>query len=442
MGRSTDYQHLEDENKKLWERLVVLEKNINSEEELKKIKEHSKKAAEYRNKSNERLQEISNIKDNLSSLEQEYKSSILVFNQLIEKSQIHTKDIETNSSSLLETIDKFDDITSSHPNLEEEIEEFKGHFEEISDTQNKTSIAFKDILNKKKDLDNLHREIIGYSEKDEDDEIIKTEGLKGYLERSYNEIENKLKGLNQEYTLTKTTTKERLNNFIEEQKKDFAKKSEKHESSIEGIKQRIESLLPSSLTAGLSSAFINKKEEEEIAFKGHKRAFNFGIFLITIAAITSLCISLNSIISHDQTLEQFLEKAPLMFIAFLPLYIPLIWVTISANKKVNLSKRLIEEYSHKQVLSMTIEGLTQQIEDIEDSDTSTELKNQLIRNFLKVSNENPGKLISDYQKSDNPILNMFDRKKKKEKEKRNKKELEHKDIMQPMSEEAVKSIND
>ena len=46
---------------------------------------------------------------------------------------------------------------------------------------------------------------------------------------------------------------------------------------------------------------------------------------------------------------------------------------------------------------------------------SEELRIKLLNNFLIVTSENPGKLILNYQKSDNPILNFFDRDKKKSK---------------------------
>lgn len=61
---------------------------------------------------------------------------------------------------------------------------------------------------------------------------------------------------------------------------------------------------------------------------------------------------------------------------------------------------------------MTIEGLSKQIENIENSELSEELRVKLISSFLEITNENPGKLISNYQKSDNPILNILDRDKK------------------------------
>ena len=76
---------------------------------------------------------------------------------------------------------------------------------------------------------------------------------------------------------------------------------------------------------------------------------------------------------------------------------------------MNLSKRLIEEYSHKEVISKTFEGLSKQINDIEDSETSSDLRLKLLYNILEVSSENPGKLISNYNKSDHPIMDALDK---------------------------------
>ena len=76
---------------------------------------------------------------------------------------------------------------------------------------------------------------------------------------------------------------------------------------------------------------------------------------------------------------------------------------------MNLSKRLIEEYTHKEVLSKTFEGLARQIQNIEDSAISADLKTRLLYNILEVSSENPGKLISDYNKSDHPLMDALDK---------------------------------
>jgi len=54
------------------------------------------------------------------------------------------------------------------------------------------------------------------------------------------------------------------------------------------------------------------------------------------------------------------------------------WVAYSSNRKMNLSKRLSEEYSHKEVLSKTFEGLSTQINNISDEKISGDLRNKLL----------------------------------------------------------------
>jgi len=85
------------------------------------------------------------------------------------------------------------------------------------------------------------------------------------------------------------------------------------------------------------------------------------------------------------------------------------WVAYSSNRKLNLSKRLIEEYAHKETLSKTFEGLSHQINNIDDKDISNDLRVKLLYNILEVNSENPGKLISDYDKSDHPLMDALDK---------------------------------
>ncbi|WP_176454192.1 hypothetical protein [Siphonobacter sp. BAB-5385] len=107
-------------------------------------------------------------------------------------------------------------------------------------------------------------------------------------------------------------------------------------------------------------------------------------------------------------LEDVIMKSPRLVLAIIPMYIPILWFTYSASKKMNLSKRLIEEYAHKEVLSKTYEGLSTQISNIIDKDQSEELKVRLLSNFLQISSENPGKLISNYETSDHPIMEALE----------------------------------
>ena len=100
---------------------------------------------------------------------------------------------------------------------------------------------------------------------------------------------------------------------------------------------------------------------------------------------------------------------PRLVSTIFPLYLPLLWVAYSSNRKGNLSKRLVEEYTHKEVLSKTFEGLSSQIESIDDEAMSSELRIKLLYNILDVSSENPGKLISNYNKADHPLMDALEK---------------------------------
>jgi len=157
----------------------------------------------------------------------------------------------------------------------------------------------------------------------------------------------------------------------------------------------------------LSSAFSSKKEEEVKSSEKLQSRFNLGIYSLLIVSL--LPVGLSIYFLHDRVgLEEVINRLPRLVLAIVPMYIPVLWFAYSANKKLNLSKRLIEEYAHKEVLSKTYEGLSKQIESINDSAQSEELKFRLLANFLQVSSENPGKLISNYEASDHPIMEALE----------------------------------
>lgn len=413
---SKKIEYLEEERKKLWERLMELEKQVAEKPSdiEREAKQASKKAAEYRNKTEERLNQAIEIQSKLANIETEIDEKLNDIKAKHSKSIEVSDDLLENGTSLSNLVTRISEILDEHPEIDQEIEQLDELIAKIEENSSKANTTYKGILTKKTEIDELHREILGYEDEDEDGEIITVEGLKKELETSYNHLTETSQNLEKSLENLKKTSKSQYDDFIKNNQDDLATLKSNSKNEYDKINKQIESLLPNALTAGLSSAFITKKGEEEELYKEYKKSFNNGILYISLSALLPIGISVFYLLS-GATLTDTIERAPKIMLAFLPLYIPLIWTTISANKKVNLSKRLIEEYSHKQVLSMTIEGLSKQIENIEDADTSEELRIKLLNSFLNVTSENPGKLISNYQKSDNPILNFFDRDKKKDK---------------------------
>lgn len=413
---SKKIEYLDEERRKLWVRLSELEKQVAEKpSDIEKEARHaSKKAAEYRNRAEERFNQASEIHSKLVNIETEIDEKLSDIKSNHTKSIEVSNDLLENSTNLSNLVTRISEVLEEHPEIEQEIDKLDELILKIEENSSKANTTYKGILTKKTEIDELHREILGYEDEDEDGEIITVEGLKKELETSYNQLTEISENLEENLEILKKTSKGQYDDFIKTNQDSLDSITSNSKKEYDKINKQIESLLPNALTAGLSSAFITKKGEEEELYNEYKKSFNKGILYISLSALLPIGISVFYLLS-GATLTDTIERAPKIMLAFLPLYIPLIWTTISANKKVNLSKRLIEEYSHKQVLSMTIEGLSKQIENIEDADMSEELRIKLLNTFLNVTSENPGKLILNYQKSDNPILNFFDRDKKKDK---------------------------
>lgn len=220
------------------------------------------------------------------------------------------------------------------------------------------------------------------------------------------------KELEQAYAGLKTKLKdfdESLNTFKECQVEAYELFRSDKNTEFENLKNEVEKLLPRALTAGLSHAYEEKRKQEEKNKKMSSIGFYVAIALLVLVALLPVGVSIYSILVNGKSLTEVIENIPKVVCAFIPLYIPALWIAISSNKNVKLSKRLIEEYSHKESLSKTFEGLSKQINNLEDGEASAELRIKLLYNIIQASSENPGNLIKGYHKSDNPMLDVLDK---------------------------------
>ena len=79
-----------------------------------------------------------------------------------------------------------------------------------------------------------------------------------------------------------------------------------------------------------------------------------------------------------------------------------------------LGPSTIEEYTHKEVISKTFEGLSKQVEQI-DSDNVRELNLKLLYNIINMTSDNPGQLIKGFDQSDHPLIEVLNNIMKSEK---------------------------
>lgn len=76
---------------------------------------------------------------------------------------------------------------------------------------------------------------------------------------------------------------------------------------------------------------------------------------------------------------------------------------------------MIEEYAYKEAISKAVTGVSEQIKALKDEEASQEIYENLIRLVISASADNPGKYITEYNKCDNPVVEMLSDPKKFEK---------------------------
>jgi uncharacterized coiled-coil DUF342 family protein len=390
----------------MFESKELLKENVSFHES--DAKNASKKASEFRNKAEEKRNEVEEIFQKTASIYSELQSRLNQVNTISETVKLNQVEInetidtlKQNSTTLEDKIDTFESFFEDHPELEDEINSLDSQLSNSKENASKISVLLKSITERKSEIDEIYYEIAGYDEKDDEtEEVQHIEGLKDKLEEQYDALSQSLKTLKKDFDdLLKSKTQETQNTIIEW--------NNKYDSLI----KKIETLLPNALTTGLSYAYSKKKDDEIINYDNLKEQFNKGIFGLIAVSSLSVAISLY-FIKTDVPFKDVINILPNIASAIIPLYIPVLWYTFSANKKLNLSKRLIEEYTHKEVLGKTFEGLSTQINNLEENEISKDLKLKLLFNILQVSTENPGKLISDYKNTDHPISEILNQQSK------------------------------
>lgn len=392
-----------------------------SPEYEKEAKEASRRTSEYRNKASQTLEEakifLTSIESN-NSIVNQYKltSSELLesintdfesFNNDNDLAHEKLNSLNQRIKELNETISKFEETIEIHPDLETEIIELETSISKIKENESKSSQLIKSITNRKIELQTLYNEVLGYQDEDEEGNVTIIKGSKQELSESLVGLEERVSDYKEEFNNLEKDTSERTTSLLTVNSDKISLQIKEWEDKYEKLNKKIESLLPNAVTAGLSYAFSKKKEDEDKSYEKHKKQFGFGIGGMIAVSLIPFLISVFTLFGND-SLDIIINRAPKLVIAILPLYIPVLWLSISSSKKMNLSKRLIEEYAHKEVLSKTFQGLSKQINDLEEDNISKELKTKLLQDFLQMYSENPGKLISDYNKSDHPIMELLE----------------------------------
>lgn len=150
------------------------------------------------------------------------------------------------------------------------------------------------------------------------------------------------------------------------------------------LKQTIEDLLPGATSAGLASAFKDRKE----SFKVPKILWG-SVFVLSV--ISLFLVAYLDPISFEKTTLNFETIFQHVFVK-LPFVIPVVWLAIYAGRRHSQALRLEEDYAHKEVLSKSFEGYKNQLIEIEvDLDKKQSTLN-LIDKTLEALSLHPGRI--------------------------------------------------
>lgn len=273
----------------LWEKTSEIEENIRNLEarirdeflqsgtDLQKNANYSsRKVTEYKNKSNVAKQEAeaaaADSKDYLSKIENIY-SETSSNSKEIEK---YLSDVKSETEKLDELLGKttsiYDEMCDQYRQLSElpnkyislgddlsELEENIGTAE--SNTQKIKSLLTQSISHKNK-LTEIYDEFYGYEEEDEDGNVHKEKGKLDQLDSEHSQIKSDLEETKNELIELSESSNARFNELLDTHKAQFDNFLSEKEDNIQSIEDKIKSLLPNALTAGLSHAYEAKKLDE------------------------------------------------------------------------------------------------------------------------------------------------------------------------------------
>jgi len=283
----------------------------------------------------------------------------------------------------------------------------------LVETSKKTSENIESLLThsikRKSEIDDLHSVIFGEEIKATDGTVARVDGLIDELKVAYDGVANQTVELHETIQNLTSTITEKHEKQLKADNENFETLVSDSKDRILEIDKQLTGLLPGAMAEGLSAAYEKKKEDEIVSQEKYESSFATAIALMVAVSLIPFFVDIYLLGWKGSDLVQVIKDTPSLIISILPLYFPVLWFAYSSNKKLNLSKRLIEEYTHKAVLGKTFSGLSNQIESLpRESLVRDELRTRLLFNLLQVSSENPGKLITDYNKSDHPLMDALE----------------------------------
>ncbi|WP_432382546.1 hypothetical protein [Duganella sp. P38] len=321
-------------------------------------------------------------------------------------------EVDAAKESIHSDIDLINEALETSKTLPDSVDEIQGILKNSEGIYANISDLLSHSASKKGEIDELRDKILG-KDMEVDGSNVHVDGIKDKLEKSYFDVESRVKNLESEIQIVTDAVNYSHEKQLEKNLADFEHLVSRSNARIDEVDSQLKDLLPGAMAAGLSAAYAKKKDDETNSLIKSEEKFQKSIFAMAAISGIPLIVDTYLLFGEKIGIIKVIQDTPNLLLAILPLYLPALWIAVSLNKKINLSKRLIEEYTHKEVLGKTFAGISNQIDTLNSGDgVREELRTRLLFNLLQVSAENPGKLITDYNKTDHPLMSVLDNSKK------------------------------
>ena len=280
---------LDEEKQYLWERIQLHEEKMqelkiaietkatDSEKSAKEAasKSHGafNKAAEFRNRAEKKLVEISQMEESGKSALKDIrtkKTNIDNFSNFVEETRksviSKSNTIQRKLNDSTERLDTINNLVEENSDLDEKLEIIHEEIETINKNKITAISSARTAREHSQEIKELYNQINGFYETEvvddeENEEEVYHPGLKEELSKTYNELEDSLSTTKKEleqfvldtktrYESTLKTYENRISKFLADSKKDHSK-----------IVQDITDLMPNAMTAGLSEKFKVKRRK-------------------------------------------------------------------------------------------------------------------------------------------------------------------------------------
>lgn len=199
--------------------------------------------------------------------------------------------------------------------------------------------------------------------------------------------------------------------FGENNQKSLKLELEERLASLKDIEEEARRVIELSSDAGLAGGFVDRGRQA--CQNKYVSLLIFVLILMTLGCFNFYTIDFSKI---DQITLQSMVNRVLINLPFL-------WIATVANINLNKYARLEEEYAHKESLAKSYERYKNEVEKLEDSHESDNLKAKLISINLEAFEKNPAKTMQK-ARSSMPLLGERNTEKAKKEKKTNEKSQE------------------